>query len=793
MTFYCVSTTVLLLLTIVDVILCHCAIYRKGCTEVVKYFLQEGHYKPNAKAKYGMTPLAVTHSRHSAIIKELIRRGAHAANIYKRYGKQLPEGCPRKPTESASKVFIVGKQGMGKSTLTTALKKEGGIMTYVMKRMRQISGIQINTAGIIPHDIYSKTFGRATIYDFAGHEEFYSGHDVMLRSSTAGSPAVFLLVANLSLSDEEFRQSVLSWLAFLENQGVPEDPKPHIIIVGSHVDEVTSADVQNKDGMVSSIVSSLAFSSFHFAGFVPIDCRYAESPSMTKLRKRMSESCTILRHRTEITFTCHCLYVYLLTQFRDSLAVRVGEALSKIQESTQEAESGFFSFIPDDIENLCKLLQTLHERGNILLLRDVDKFESSWLILDQDAILSEVTGTIFAPNPEDFKQYKNLATSTGVVPFSKIEAVFPHLNPELIADFLCHFEFCHEITDAEGKQLLQVATAPPDTGDATASVGIQVTSIHPSSCEKFFFFPGLVKTDTPEEVWKSSNEYSYHSGWVLQSSHPDKFFTRRFLHVLILRLAFAFALAPEADASSPQLPTIRRKCSIWKNGIHWGDRSGTEALVEVVEGSRRINVMVRCLTGNEVECVRLRSVLLQRILSAKDELCSRVPTSESFLHPSDSASHPVKSITEVRYASCSEIAKAVTAGKGSVIDQSGRVMALETLLSFEPYASLGEGILRELFDEENPNYQKLVSNEFLYRVADRVHQKKDTFIQLFNLPTTLLHDRMCHAAEGPTHKLVEVFTLWRERCKGSYQCLRRELDHFSAFAGRNPLVCQSQY
>ena len=745
----------------------------------------------NAADNDGRTPLAVTPSWHFAVIKELIRQGAHAADIYKHYGKQLPEGSPRKPTESAVKVFIVGKQGMGKSTLTTALKKEGGIMTYVMKRVRQVSGIEINTAGVIPHDIHSRTFGRAVIYDFAGHEEFYSGHDVMLRSSIAGSSAVFIVVTNLSLSSEEFRQSILSWLAFLENQGIPEDTKPHIIIVGSHADEVASAEVQNKKGMVSDIASSLAFSSFHFAGFVPTDCRYAESPSMTKLRKRMSESCTILRHKTEITFTCHCLYVYLLNQFQNSLAIRVGEALSKVVQKSTQAVSGFFSFIPDDHESLCKLLQSLHERGEILLLRDVKKFENSWLILDQDAILSEVTGTVFAPNPEDFKQYKQIATSTGVVPFSKIEAVFLHLDPNLIAEFLCHFEFCHEVTDAEAKRLLQVATAPPDTGDATASVGTQVTSSDPLSCEKYFFFPGLVRIDTPEEVWKSGSEYSYHSSWVLQSSHPDKFFTHRFLHVLIVRLAFAFALAPEADTTSPQFPTIQRKCSIWKNGIHWGNRSGTEALVEVVEGSRRINVVVRCLVGNEVECVRLRSALVHKILSAKDELCSRVPTSELFLHPVDSTSHPLKPISEVRHASCSEIAKAVTAGLGSVVDQSGRVMALETLLYFEPYANLGENILRELFDDGNPNYQKVVSNDFLYRIADRVHQKKDTFIQLFNLPTTLLHDRMCRAADGPTHKFVEVLKLWRDcMCnEGSYQSLRTELDNVSVFAGRNPLVC----
>ena len=287
----------------------------------MKYLLREGYCDLNAANKDGKTSLAVTPSRYPAVIRELIRHGAHAADIYKQYGKQLPEGCPRKPTESVVKVFIVGKQGMGKSTLTTALKGEGGILTYVKKWVRQVSGIQINTAGVIPHEIHSRTFGHAIVYDFAGHEEFYSSHDVMLRSSIVGSPAVILLVASLSLNDEEFQQSILRWLAFLENQNIPEDPQPHIIIVGSHADEVTSAGIRNKKSLTSSIATSLAFSSFHFVAFVPIDCRYAESPSMSKLRNQMSESCTILRHKTEITFTCHCLYVYLLHTFRDSLAI----------------------------------------------------------------------------------------------------------------------------------------------------------------------------------------------------------------------------------------------------------------------------------------------------------------------------------------------------------------------------------------------------------------------------------------------------------------------------------------
>ena len=767
-----------------DLILCYCILYRFAKTDVIKYLLREGHCNPNVANELGQTPLAL--SEHPTIVQELIRYGAHASDVYKLYRSMLPKAYPKKPTESAVKVFIVGKQGMGKTTLTTALNEEGNIITYVTKRMRQVSGVEKNTAGVIPHDIYSKKFGFTTIYDLAGHEEFYSGHELMLRSSIAGCPAVFLLVASINSKDEVFKQSILSWLAFLENQGIPEDPKPHVVIVGSHADQVNSKDVQNKDSVVTCIVRSSAFSSFHFAGFVPMDCRYAESPSMTKLRQRLAESCSVMRIKAEISVNCHCLYIWLLDQFQNHPAIRVQEALSKVQEESRKAQSGILTCIPDDSSHLCKLLQDLHERGNILILKDTEKLENSWLILDREAILSQITGTVFAPNPEDFKQYKNIASSTGVVLFSKIESSFPNFDPNFIVEFLCHFEFCHEITDAEGKKLLQVITATPSI-DVAASEGAHVANDPSTNAERFFFFPGLVKVDIPDDVWQPSSQYGYHSGWLLQSSHPDKFFTRRFLHVLLIRLAFAFALAPDTDTTSSQLPTIQRKCCIWKNGIQWGDRSGTEALV-LVEGSRRVNVMVRCFKGQEMECIHLRSLLIQKVLDAKDQLCLRVPTSESFLHPVDATSHPLKLTADVRYTSYSEIAIAITEGKSFVLDQFNKVMHLDTLLYFEPYAHLGECILRELSDV-NPNYQKVISDEFLHDIADRRHQKKELFIDVFDLPTTRLHDRIRCAPQGPTYELIEVFKLWRERSEGSYQCLRRKLDQFSIFAGRNPLVC----
>ena len=779
--------TVELLLTLVNVMPCNYTLYRFGRTKVVKYLLREGHCNVNAADNLGRTPLAVASSQDPAVIRELLRHGAHASSIYKHYSKQLPEGCPRKPTESSVKVFIVGKQGMGKSTLTTALKKEGSIMTYVMKRVRQVSGIEFNTAGIIPHDIQSKTFGCATIYDFAGHEEFYSSHDVMLRSSVADSPAVFLLVANLSLSDEEFRQSILSWLAFLENQGVPDDPKPHIIIVGSHADEVTSAEAQNKE----TIVNSLPFSSFHFAGFVPIDCRYAESFSMTKLRKQLSESCSALRHKTEISVNCHCLYLYLLDKFQTVPAIKVEEALSKIQEESgksQSSESGILSCIPDDPAHLYKLLQDLHERGNVLLLGDTENLKNSWIILDKETILFHITGTVFAPNPADFKKCMNIATSTGVVPFSKISGSFPNLDSNMIVEFLCHFEFCHEVVDTEGQQLLQAATAQITSNAITSPGDVEISDSSPVTGERFFFFPHLLQIDVPGTVWEPSDEFTYHCGWILECSDPDKFLTHRFLHVLLLRLAFAFALAPDADSRRSHHLAIQRKCSIWKNGIHWGDRSGTEALVEVVDARKRVNVMLRCSRGKALDCVRLRSSLIRKIVSAKNELCSGVPTNELFVHPSDAASYPLKSMMHLKLVSCTELATAITEGNDSIVSQSGRTMDLDMLLYFEPYAHLGERTMQQLFDEENKvEPKKIISDNFIHRLAESTHQT-NTFIHLFKPSRSLILERLNQVCPGPTHVLVEVLKMWRDGSKHNYQSLHEKLDQFSVFAGRNPLV-----
>ena len=764
--------------------------FRYGHSKIVHYLLSERGCDANSITKNGSTPLSVTDD--PTIIRELLRRGANPENVYVQYGNHLPKHSQKQPKDATVKTFTVGDPGAGKTTLLKALEKEGKGLYRITNRLMKVSGIDQKTAGIIPHSIESRTFGHVTFYDFAGHKEFYGSHAAIIRQSMTGSSgAIFLLLADLRSSEEDFKGSILSWLSFIDNQCPLVDPKPHIIIVGSHADETKSkAEIANKSCIVDSLVPTAVFANLQFTGFVAINCCYSESTSISELRQHLSRSCEVLRIKSQLSFNTYCFLLYLRAKFQDFKAVQFQKVLTKISESSTEAatlsdSNTLLNFIPTESpDELCKMCEDLHERGSILLLTNTEKPEQSWIILDQTALLSQVTGTVFAP--EGFEQHRDLASSTGAVPFPKLQAHFPNLDPDMVVQFLCYLEFCQEVTDHEVLQLLQ-------TNDTPVSIK-----------EEVFFFPALVSIDAPgtkpvaieqtaahippTKVWKPSDKFVYHSGWILQCSEPEHFFTPRFLQVLLLRLAFSFALIPDTQEIKRDLPTIQRECDVWRNGICWHNRSGVGALVEM-NHSKTVNVLLRCLKGGESECIHLRSAIIHKVLCARKEFCPKVSTAEYFIHPSCAIQYPLKSTAELTVYKMSKVIETITSAEPCVKGNDNLPIHLEDLLYYEPYAHLGKSILQELFDKQNPNYDEEITDNFFYRMADHIHTKMDYFVEILRPPAGILQNMIDHAPPGSTHAIVRVFQLWRLRNNnGSYQCLRRELDQFSVFAGRNPLV-----
>ena len=582
-----------------------------------------------------------------------------------------------------SKHLLSEIQVLARAHLPRLLKQSKGL-SFITNRVKKVSNVDQKTAGIVPHDIENKEFGRLTLYDFAGQKEFYAGHDAVLRSAVSGSSAaIFLIVADLCTSDKEFTDRIQYWLAFLENQGVSVKPKPHLVIVGSHADLMKDKkDVEGKRHIVEALQQENAFASFHYVGFVALDCQYAKSSSMSQLRQYLADSCEKLRKNSKMSSRNHCFLVYLLDKFRDRPAVQIREVSARVAEERPLLRSGP-ACILEDVSSISQLCDEVSKTGNLLFFKSTKSIESSWIILDRDALLSHVTGTVFAP--KDFKQHCDLATSTGVVPFSKIHTHFSDLDPDMITQFFCHLEFCHEV-DSVTLQLIQSS----ESRDSVA------TRFDPT--ERFFFFPGLVSIDVPSGVWMNSSNFNYHCGWALQCSTSGQFFTPRFLQVLLLRLAFSLALAPQ-EHTSTKVPSLQRNCQVWKNGICWGDKSGVEALIEVKE-NKIVVVMLRCLKGSEVECARVQSIVVGKIQQIRKTFCPKVTVSEYLLHHCDSKQYPPKPLSELALVNVEDIATAVREKNPSIV-KPGKVIPLSEILGFEPYTSPGVSILQQLFGDRN--------------------------------------------------------------------------------------------
>ena len=727
---------------------------------IVKYLCSTGKCDILHRDTHGNT--ALHHAQQMDIVLELISHGANPSEAAISIDYHLSE----KPPDPSVSVFIVGYPSVGKSTLIKALIKEVSGLFVLPGYFRNVS-TDPHTAGIIPTDYFSRYYGRVTFFDLAGQNQYYASHAAVIQNAISSAASVFLLVVNIS---EDIKQQVLYWLMFLENQCKQPMTKSHLIIVGSHADQSQTAQLLSIEEYVQICKS------FTLIAFIPLDCRRSESTGMTRLRRSLKMSCDTLRQEEEMEFACHCLLVCLVQKLSTLLAIslkQLSETICKMKFSKgYNSKLQYEDFIRPDVPSLYQMCNKLHARGHILFLKNERNAENSWIILDKETLLSKITGTVFAPI--HFKEYnEDLATSTGVVPLSKLAFHFPQLNTEMIAQFLSHFEFCHAVSDPD--VLRTILTEQP--------VNFQTP-------EQYFFFPALVCVDPPPatQLWDSDPRYTYQSGWVLQCSQPEHFYTPRFLQVLLLRLAFSFALAPDNSSKiQSHLPVIQRKCSVWKNGIYWV-KAGVASIVEMDKPSRELTVIMRCLNGIEISmhCVKLRSAIIQCILKAVKEFCPKVSATEYLVHPAE-VHYPLNK-SEAMMFSVQAVSRAVAQSQPSVVNHALKMVTVKELLYFEPYAYISPAVITELFDEQNPRYKAVVSDDFLYTIANTSHNMQDHFKELLGLPAASVEFYQSQAPPGSAHAMGHLLVCWKEHSNGSRQCLCQKFDEFSIFAGRNPLV-----
>ena len=459
-----------------------------------------------------------------------------------------------------TKLILTGDSGAGKTTITELI-----VHLASSTAVECVADVQRLTAGIVPHHIQSEQLGNFVVYDFAGQQEYYSSHAAVLEQVMRRSAAMFLCVVDLSESKEKICESLHYWLSFIDNACSTAEGRSHVVIVGSHADQVTSS-VEEKSSLLQTIIATRRERRQKYVGYVAMDCRRANTNASHRLIATLTTSQkAITASQPVIHYYSHVVYAFLRTKLNV-----VGCTLHDLVSAVAKEND---SSLPNDQSVLIDILTTLSDRGLILFIHHP---HSSWIVVKTEALLNEINGTLFAPR--QFKEHRDiLASNTGIVSTSSLLSVFPHYNTDMLVGFLQSLNFCQPVEPS-----------------VLENTNLQTTSSHSCTAD-LLFFPGLVQSERPDSlVQQGALEF----GWCLGCVDPEQYFSSRFLHILLLSVAYRFSQSVQrkvtSSVSSPpacQLFVVSSvRCTVWKNGISWTDSDNITTLIELLDNNRRVLV-----------------------------------------------------------------------------------------------------------------------------------------------------------------------------------------------------------
>ena len=658
---------------------------------MVDYLLRTGGVKdPMKVSKEGLSPLDVIAAESTARTKllQLFRPYVDSRTDY--------------PIETYAKVFMCGYSTAGKSSLSQALiDRSKKPLDYKFSPLQVVKDVMPFTVGIDLHTISSPEIGNILLHDFAGHTEFYSSHAGILENLMLHSPGVFVIIADLRKPRSKVQSELFYWLNFIENV-CAKLPKPsQVILVGSRADSFTEYGLEFKADM-NDIVKEAVMRQV-FRGYCALECNKPGGIGIKDFVSILATSCKEVVNRSDgISYYCHLLYSLL--KDLNEIAITFQSLSIKIKENPEVA-------IPDDPAFLSNILLTLSDKGLILYLKSNNP-STSWIVVDRVKLLHEVVGVLFAPASIE-RVHRDIASNIGIITLSQLKSLFEsqNLDPHMLKGFLTALEFC-QVIDSDVLQ----------------------SSYNYS--EELLFFPALIAEKQPAEMKKAPSR-----GWYLKCTNPHKFFTVRFLHVLILRLALFYV------SSGKKSQELDRRCTVWIDGIHWISHN-IEVLVQVSLDDRCITVLLS--DKDKLNAQKLFSSIVSEIHSLMDRL-SPCATKEYIINPSQ-----LKEVSKLKKEDLSlfllqNIAQAMIL-RQQVSDEGEQYdIPIDIILdSFEPYLSIPPFVTQELFNDELSN--------------NKIHQSRMDCLLL------VCPDIMTGAAFN------------------SYKELRDHIQSFSIFMGHNVVV-----
>ena len=598
----------------------HVAASWSGTAEVIEYFLLTGDCDPLAKDNMGRTPLQLA--------KERQYNSDTVIAIFKKFGDIKISH----PIDSYVNVLLVGNPGAGKSTLSHVIN-DTATGSIVLGSFRNVGGVVPCTAGIIPYKLQHRTLGNIIVHDFAGHSEYYSSHSAVIENLLQGSGGVFLIVVNI-LEKEAVKQ-LHQWVTVVRNEAQKALNECHVIVIVSHVDEIFTNPVERrrrKEEIQEIIVRERCDSVF-------LDCRKLGGSGVDSFFKKSSSACESIRSTSGKNLSLYCHMMYGLLEERKENILTLSDVMSTNKGNNEYNLS-------DKREDVLDALHSLHSTGLISVLKSEDKV---WVVVNKGILLTEVDGILFAP--ETFKEHVDIASNTGIVSVSGLTRLFPKYDPDMLICFLKNMELCQELNPFFLRMTNLIAGDREETGDSASETQRRG--------ERLLFFPCLLSTDRPKKM--TSEVYQF--GWCLQCTREHDFFPPRYFHVLSLHLAFKMAQPQEDDK-------LERRCTFWKNGLYWFNGHGVGSLVEIVDESQCVLVMMSCEKGYSDNMVSLRRDVIGEVMSVYKESCPSLEVKELVIDPKELA-YPVNTPRERTVYSVKDILSAIDKREEFLVKSDG--------------------------------------------------------------------------------------------------------------------------
>ena len=492
-------------------------------------------------------------------------------------------------------VAVIGNSEHGKSTLIAALQAEGNsLLKKFANKFTKVQDIRKRTAGIEAVQFSSQRYGATLFYDFAGQSNYHGPHQSFLEAmfSKPGVSVTLLLVVKSTDEEDVITRQVIHWLQPLSLTSAPSTPQ--VILVGSFLDQVESRE-EATEKLLRCTHSVQEQFHFNIQGPCLLDCRKPASEGIDQICTFLQEAQPLQLNSISFSYSLH----WVLVQLRRSLSLPAITLHTFQSWLLNDAKLLLKNFPP--AEQMCHDLTAV---GHTLFLPNKQGPSQSWLILDLQAILHDVYGTLFSGSQGKVNQF-------GLLHCSQLTELFSKLDSAMIQEVLVSLEFCIKIDSSLLREELLKLIASDD-GDS------------------WLYFPALVSAQPLEVFPKDPHPQDLQwACWQLRTAEKN-FISAHLLQTIILRLAANRVVIHELS------PRVREHCCcIWVNGLSWRSTKGVDVAIQISDSSV-VQVVGRSKAGPE-KLHQYMSTVVSDVIKTTVQLSRKLEATSYIVHPYMSA------------------------------------------------------------------------------------------------------------------------------------------------------------